>query len=176
MSTSLNHSPVVVGACLLSLVLSAPGADTAPTSLREPLQARAKQEYPELFELYKHLHTHPELSLHEQKTGERLADELKRAGLEVTSAVGGYGVVGVLRNGDGPTILVRTDLDALPVKEQTGLPYASQARATDDLGKEVDVMHACGHDVHMTVLVGTARLLIGLKDRWHGSLVMIGQP
>ena len=176
MSTSLNHSPVVVGACLLSFVLSAPGADTAPTSLREPLQARAKQEYPRLFELYKHLHTHPELSLHEEKTGQRVADELKEAGFEVTTRVGGYGVVGVLRNGRGPTVLVRTDLDALPVKEQTGLPYSSNVRATDDKGAEVDVMHACGHDVHMTVFVGTARTLVSLKDRWQGTLVMIGQP
>ena len=121
-------------------------------------------------------HTHPELSLHEEKTGQRVAEELKQAGLEVTARVGGYGVVGVLRNGSGPTVLVRTDLDALPVKEQTGLPYASQARAVDDQGNEVDVMHACGHDVHMTVFVGVARLLTALKDRWQGTLVMIGQP
>ena len=176
MNELLKRLGICAGACLASLLLCGQDAGGPPASLREEVRGRIDREYPELFELYKHLHTHPELSLHEQKTGERLADELKRAGLEVTSAVGGYGVVGVLRNGDGPTILVRTDLDALPVKEQTGLPYASQARATDDLGKEVDVMHACGHDVHMTVLVGTARLLIGLKDRWHGSLVMIGQP
>src|SRR5205823_3490364 len=121
-------------------------------------------------------HTHPELSLHEEQTGQRVADELKQAGLEVTPRVGGYGVVGVLRNGNGPTILIRTDLDALPVKEQTGLPYASRARAVDDKGNEVDVMHACGHDVHMAVFVGTARLLNGLKNRWGGTLVFIGQP
>jgi hippurate hydrolase len=144
--------------------------------LREPLQARANQEYPRLFELYKHLHTHPELSLHEEKTGQRIADELKEAGFEVSGPVGGHGVVGVLRNGRGPTVLVRTDLDALPVKEQTGLPYASNARTTDDNGTVVDVMHACGHDVHMTVFVGTARSLVALKDRWQGTLVMIGQP
>jgi amidohydrolase len=176
MSTSLKHFPVIVGACLVSFVLSAPGADSSPTSLREPIQSRANQEYPRLFELYKHLHTHPELSLHEEKTGQRVADELKETGFEVTTRVGGHGVVGVLRNGRGPTILVRTDLDALPVKEQTGLPYASNVRATDDKGAEVEVMHACGHDVHMTVWVGVARTLVSLKDRWQGTLVMIGQP
>ena len=176
MSISLKHFPAFVGACLVSFALSAPGADSAPTSLREALEARANQEYPRLFELYKHLHTHPELSQHEEQTGQRVADELKETGFEVTTRVGGHGVVGVLRNGRGPTILVRTDLDALPVKEQTGLPYASNVRATDDKGAEVDVMHACGHDVHMTVFVGTARTLVSLKDRWQGTLVMIGQP
>src|SRR6266496_5206589 len=115
MNISFRKLTVVVGACLVSFALPAPGADSSPTSLREPIQARANQEYPRLFELYKHLHTHPELSLHEEKTGQRIADELKETGLEVTSRVGGNGVVGVLRNGRGPTILVRTDLDALPV-------------------------------------------------------------
>jgi len=116
------------------------------------------------------------LSQHEEQTGQRIADELKETRFEVTTRVGGHGVVGVLRNGRGPTILVRTDLDALPVKEQTGLPYASNVRATDDKGAEVEVMHACGHDVHMTVLVGAARALVSLKDRWQGTLVMLGQP
>ena len=176
MNTTLKHFPVFAGACLASFVLSAQGADSSSTSLREPLQARANQEYPRLFELYKHLHTHPELSLHEEQTGQRVADELKGTGFEVTTRVGGHGVVGVLSNGRGPTILVRTDLDALPVKEQTGLPYASTVRATDDKGAAVEVMHACGHDVHMTVLVGAARTLVSLKDRWQGTLVMIGQP
>src|SRR2546428_8168643 len=162
--------------CLAAGVAFGQNAGSPPASLREPLQPRANQKYPRLFELYKHLHTHPELSLHEEKTGQRVADELKETGFEVTTRVGGHGVVGVLRNGRGPTILVRTDLDALPVKEQTGLPYASNVRATDDKGMEVDVMHACGHDVHMTVLVGTARTLVSLKERWQGTLVMIGQP
>ena len=176
MSTSSKRFPLFIAVYLLSFALRAQGADSSLTPLREGLQTRAHQEYPRLFELYKHLHTHPELSLHEEKTGQRVADELKEAGLEVTSRVGGHGVVGVLRNGRGPTILVRTDLDALPVKEQTGLPYASNVRATDDKGAEVDVMHACGHDVHMTVWVGVARTLVSLKDLWQGTLVMIGQP
>jgi hippurate hydrolase len=167
---------VFVALALATGALSAENPAGAPGPLREQVRSLVNQEYPRLFELYKHLHTHPELSLHEEKTGLRVADELKQAGLEVTTRVGGYGVVGVLRNGVGSTILIRTDLDALPVKEQTGLPYASGVRTTDDKGNEVDVMHACGHDVHMSVFVGTAQLLASLKDRWQGTLVFIGQP
>jgi hippurate hydrolase len=167
---------VFVVLALAAGALSAENPVVPPSSLREQVRSLVNQEYPRLFELYKHLHTHPELSLHEEKTGQRVADELKQAGLEVTTRVGGYGVVGVLRNGVGPTILIRTDLDALPVKEQTGLPYASSVRTMDDKGNEVDVMHACGHDVHMSVFVGTARLMVALKDRWQGTLVFIGQP
>ncbi len=126
--------------------------------------------------LYKHLHAHPELSLQEEQTAARMARELRTLGLEVTEKVGGHGVVGVLRNGKGPTVLVRTDLDALPVVERTGLPYASKVRARDRHGNEVGVMHACGHDLHMTCWVGTARVLTDLKDRWQGTLVFIGQP
>src|SRR6266576_5312175 len=174
MNEFLKRFGAFAGAFLASCVLSAPNAAGPHATLLEQVQSVVYREYPQLFELYKHLHTHPELSLHEEKTGERVAIELKQAGLEVTTGVGGYGVVGVLRNGNGPTVLVRTDLDALPVKEQTGLPYASQARAVDDQGNEVDVMHACGHDVHMAVFAGTARLLNGLKNRWGGTLVFIG--
>jgi hippurate hydrolase len=134
------------------------------------------EEYATLERFYHDLHTHPELSFQEEKTAAKLADELRRLGLEVTPKIGGHGIVGVLRNGPGPTVLIRTDMDALPVKEQTGLPYASRARATDDKGNEVDVMHACGHDMNMTVWVGTARLLAHFKDRWRGTLVFIGQP
>ncbi len=147
-----------------------------PAELRVTIQTEVNQAYPRLFELYQHLHTHPELSRQEEKTGQRIAAELKNAGFDTTEKVGGHGVVGVLRNGTGPTLLIRTDLDALPVKEQTGLPYASTVRATDEKGDSVDVMHACGHDAHMTVFVGTARLLARMKDRWQGTLVMLGQP
>ena len=135
-----------------------------------------KQELPSLVSLYKELHANPELSLHETETAARIAKELREAGLEVTENVGGHGIVGVLKNGDGPVILVRTDLDALPVKEQTGAPYASTKVVKDDLGCEVSVMHACGHDIHMTSFVGTARALSKLKDQWKGTVVMIGQP
>jgi hippurate hydrolase len=137
---------------------------------------RTANQLADLEALYKHLHTHPELSLHEKNSAARLAHELKEAGFEVTEAVGGYGVVGVLRNGKGPTVLVRTDMDALPVIERTGLPYASKVRVRDKDGNEVGVMHACGHDMHMTCLVGTARVLAGMKERWQGTLVFIGQP
>jgi hippurate hydrolase len=133
-------------------------------------------EYDDLEKLYKQIHANPELSLQEEKTAARLAKELKALGFEVTEKVGGNGVVGVFRNGDGPTVLVRTDMDALPVVEATGLPYASKVRARDRTGQEVGVMHACGHDMHMTCWVGTARVLTALKDRWHGTLVFIGQP
>lgn len=149
---------------------------TQVSAPRDVVQAQVRQEYPSLFELYRHLHSHPELSFHEQQTAARLADELRQAGFEVTTGVGRVGVVGVLRNGAGPTVLVRADMDGLPVKEQTGLPYASAVVAKDDQGKETPVMHACGHDVHVTCLVGTARVLAQLKDRWHGTLVLIGQP
>lgn len=134
------------------------------------------RQSPSLVALYQHLHSHPELSFHEAETAKRIAEELRQAGAEVTTGVGAHGVVGVLKNGAGPTVLVRTDLDALPVVEATGLPFASKVTTTDDEGKTVGVMHACGHDVHMTCLVGTARWLAEHKDRWKGTVVLIGQP
>lgn len=133
-------------------------------------------EYDRLEALYKELHAHPELSLQEVHTAARLAQEMRDAGFEVTEGVGGTGIVCVLKNGAGPTVLVRTDMDALPVAEATGLPYSSHARARDRAGNDVGVMHACGHDMHMTVWVGTARALAALRDHWHGTLVFVGQP
>jgi amidohydrolase len=130
----------------------------------------------ELVELYKDLHQHPELSLKEDRSAALMAKALKAAGFEVTEGVGGTGVVGVLKNGDGPTVLVRTDMDALPIVEQTGLPYCSKVMTRDRTGREVGVMHACGHDVHMTCFVGVARVLTAMKDRWAGTLVLIAQP
>ncbi len=153
---------------------AASGADLA--AARGLVLERIDKELPSLEELYKHLHSHPELSFHEEKTGAKVAAELKAAGFEVTEKVGGHGVVGVLKNGPGPVVLVRTDLDALPIKEETGLPWASKAQTTDDAGVTVDVMHACGHDVHMSVWIGTARVLLALKEKWKGTLVFIGQP
>jgi hippurate hydrolase len=131
---------------------------------------------PELIELYTHLHTHPELSRHEVETSKRIAAELAKAGAQVTSGVGKLGVVGVLKNGEGPVVLVRTDMDALPVVEETGVPYASTVKTRDAAGREVGVMHACGHDIHMTSLIGTARWLADHRDRWSGTVVLIGQP
>jgi hippurate hydrolase len=168
---------VQLAACatIAALAWSSPSAAPA-ADVSSRVTSAAAEEYPSLEVLYRDLHAHPELSFQEKTTAETVAAELKKLGLEVTSQVGGYGLVGVLKNGAGPTVLVRTDLDALPVKEQTGLPFASKVRATNNFGLEVDVMHACGHDLHMTSLVGTARLLAKLKDRWNGTVVFIGQP
>jgi hippurate hydrolase len=146
------------------------------TSTVQAIQKRIDAELPGLETLYKHLHANPELSFQEEQTAARMAKELKALGFEVTTKVGGHGVVGVFKNGNGPTIMVRTDMDALPVTEDTGLPFASKVRVRDKEGKEVGVMHACGHDMHMTCWTGTARVLTSLKDQWKGTLVFIGQP
>ena len=126
--------------------------------------------------LYKDIHSHPELSLQEKRTAGLAAERLKAAGFEVTEGVGGTGVVGLLKNGDGPTVMLRADMDALPVKEATGLPYASTVTATDADGNETPVMHACGHDMHVTWLAGASALLAGAKDAWHGTLMAVFQP
>ncbi|HZZ81051.1 MAG TPA: amidohydrolase [Gemmataceae bacterium] len=133
-------------------------------------------EIKSLTALYQQLHSHPELSYEEEKTAGRLAKELTTLGFQVTEKIGGHGIVGVLKNGDGPTVLIRTDMDALPVIEKTGVPYASKVRTRDKEGNEVGIMHACGHDMHMTCWVGTARVLANLKNQWRGTLVFIGQP
>ena len=126
--------------------------------------------------LYVELHKSPELSFHESATATRIATELRALGFDVTTGVGGTGVVGVLKNGAGPTVLLRTELDALPVTEATGLAFASTVRTKDDNGLDVGVMHACGHDLHMAAVVSTARIMAGDRSRWHGTLVVIGQP
>ena len=156
---------------LLAVSSVAHAADAQPA-----VRARVDAELPRLLALYQHLHANPEISFQEVKTAARVADELKQAGFDVTTQVGGHGVVGVLKNGPGPTVLVRTDLDGLPVLEETGLPYASKARTKDDQGNDVPTMHACAHDIHMTSFIGTARVLATLRDRWSGTLVFIGQP
>jgi amidohydrolase len=152
--------------------------------LGNQLDVLVNQQIDSLVATYKNLHSSPELSGHEEKTSAFVANQLRSLGYNVTERVGkysrpewvGYGVVGVLKNGSGPTVLVRTELDALPVEEKTGLPYASKVRTKDDAAQDVGVMHACGHDVHITSLLGTAKTLVELKDRWHGTLVLIGQP
>ncbi|MEZ4771662.1 MAG: amidohydrolase [Bacteroidia bacterium] len=145
-------------------------------SAQNDYMAYIEKDYPYLDNLYKHLHSHPELSFHEKETGARLAKEMRDIGFEVTENLGGYGVVAVLKNGKGPTILIRTDTDGLPVVEETGVDYASTVKVKDDAGNEVGAMHACGHDIHMTVWTGTARLLQSLKKQWKGTLVFIAQP
>jgi amidohydrolase len=126
--------------------------------------------------LYKDIHSRPELSLQEKRTAGLTAERLKAAGFDVTADVGGTGVVGLLENGDGPTVMLRADMDALPVKEETGLPYASTMTATDPNGSETPVMHACGHDMHVTWLAGASALLAGAKDAWRGTLMAVFRP
>ncbi len=147
------------------------------------LAASAERQLPALTETYKHLHRNPELSHHEEKTSALFAAELRKLGYTVTERVGkyqdgsqAYGVVAVLQNGAGPHVLIRTDMDALPVEEKTGLDYASTVRSTNAQGQDVGVMHACGHDIHMTVLLGVAREMVQRKSQWHGTLMLIGQP
>lgn len=131
---------------------------------------------PELETLYKDIHAHPELSMQESRTAKLAAERLRAAGFDVTTGVGKTGVVGVLRNGDGPTILLRADMDALPVKEKTGLPYASVVTATSDAGEAVPVAHSCGHDMHVTCLIGAATILAQTRDTWRGTLLALFQP
>ena len=144
--------------------------------LAEDPKAWVEDNLASLTKLYRHFHTNPELSFHETETAARLAAEWQAAGAEVTTSVGGTGVVGMIKNGNGPTLMLRTDMDALPVSEQTGLDFASRVKVKGDSGAETDVMHACGHDVHMTNLVGVARYLAANKSRWRGTVMLIGQP
>ena len=134
------------------------------------------QFIPKLTTLYVDLHQNPELSTHETQTASKLAVRLQNLGYDVTEHVGGTGVVAILRNGTGPTVMLRTELDALPVEEKTDVPYASKVRAKDEAGNDVPVMHACGHDLHMAALAGTAAIMVKSRDTWHGTLVLIGQP
>ncbi|MBR9920752.1 MAG: amidohydrolase [Bacteroidetes bacterium] len=136
--------------------------------------AFAERQY--LEKLYLDLHQSPELSFYEVETAKRMAAEMEALGLEVHTGVGGNGVVGIMRNGDGPTIMLRGDMDGLPVKEETGLPYASTVTTTDEAGNTVSVMHACGHDIHMSVLIGSARVLHNIRDQWSGTIILNAQP
>lgn len=131
---------------------------------------------PELESLYRDLHEHPELAFHEQRTAAALADRLKALGFEVTTQVGGTGLVAILRNGPGPVVMLRTELDALPIEEKTGLPFASKAKGLDSEGKVVPVAHACGHDLHMTGWYGAATIMARRRAKWHGTLMLVGQP
>ena len=169
MSQFRNLVRISVSVALLVAISPAPGWADATRDWLE-------QNLPPLIELYRHLHRTPELSFQEEHTAARMAAELREVGADVTERVGGFGVVGVLRNGPGKTLMLRTDLDALPVVEQTGLPYASKVRTTDRRGATVGVMHACGHDLHMTNLVGVAQYLAANRDRWSGTCVFICQP
>ena len=161
---------------LFLTALATPLLASAATPLHDTVAQKVAADYPALLSFYTDLHLHPELSLMEKETSAKVAASLRASGYEVTDHFGGYGVVGVLKNGSGPVLLIRTDMDALPVFEETGLPYSSKVRVTDLSGHDVPVMHACGHDLHMTVFTGTARLLASIRDQWSGTLVLVGQP
>lgn len=142
----------------------------------DPLWGQLDGMLPDLEVFYKDVHSHPELSMQEKRTAGLAADRLRAAGFDVTTGIGVTGVVGVLRNGDGPTVMLRADMDALPVEEATGLPYASKATSTDRQGHAVPVSHMCGHDMHVTWLVGATRLLAGARSAWRGTLLAVFQP
>ncbi|MCF8707969.1 amidohydrolase [Rhizorhapis sp. SPR117] len=148
----------------------------AAPAAADTLSDTVKADMPSLMQLYRELHANPELSFHEVKTAAMLAAQARKLGFDVTEKVGGTGVVAVMKNGPGSVLMIRADMDALPVVEQTGLSYASKVRATIDEGLETGVMHACGHDTHMSAWMGTARRLAAMKDQWSGTLVMILQP
>ena len=171
--------------CSLSILsLSVLGVAAPIFAQKADIEKFAESELPSLLAIYKDIHMHPELSWYEERTSGLIAKELRAVGCEVTDKFGkydnpnlkAYGVVGILKNGDGPTVLVRTDMDALPVHEETGLPYASKVTTTNDEGKDVPVMHACGHDAHMSAFIGTARVLQRLKGQWHGTIMFVAQP
>ena len=143
--------------------------------LKAAIETSFEADYPKLDALYKDIHAHPELAFEEVKTAAKLAAEMRALGFEVTEKVGKTGLVAIYSNGDGPTIMVRTELDALPMEEKTGLAYASRDKATWN-GRETFVAHSCGHDIHMASWVGTAKTLVGLKDQWRGTLMFIAQP
>ncbi|MEN2710048.1 amidohydrolase [Sphingomonas sp. NPDC092331] len=161
---------------MLRYLLLATAMSFSTPSAADPVHDATRAALPQLMEFYRDFHASPELSLHEVKTAAKLAEEARKAGFKVTEKVGGTGVVAVLENGPGPVVLIRADMDGLPVTEATGLPFASTVRATNDEGIETGVMHACGHDTHMASWIGTLRNLAAMKAKWHGTVVMIAQP
>jgi amidohydrolase len=162
------RSKLTAAALMLTMV-------TAPAAA-DPLADQVRQDMPSLMAIYRDLHANPELSMQETRSAAKMAAEAKKLGFEVTTGVGKTGVVAVMKNGPGPVLMLRADMDGLPVIEQTGLPFASKVRATSVAGVESGVMHACGHDTHMTTWIGAARRLAAMKSQWSGTLVMIAQP
>jgi amidohydrolase len=161
---------------ILLLITVFPVMNSQKSSLNERIVSSASGGIDSFRDIYTDLHQNPELSLMEIRTSTKMAEQLKKLGFEVTTGIGGYGVVGIFRNGPGKTILLRTDMDALPVKENTGLPYASKVVMKDAKGNENPVMHACGHDLHMTTWLGTLTTLVELKNEWKGTIIAVGQP
>lgn len=173
--TTFQASRIVVMLALL-VALFGPAAGAGAQSQIDTLAEWYTSNARSLLELYHYLHLHPELSLQEEKTAAKMAQELRGLGADVTTNVGGHGVVGILKNGDGKVLMLRADMDALPVAEQTGVPYASKVRVQDQRGATVGVMHACGHDMHMANLIGVARYMAAHKDQWSGTLILLFQP
>src|SRR5271155_755781 len=158
------------------LVLSLSAAFSTASWAQAASSKEVEAVYPDAHALYLDIHQNPELSSHEIQTAAKLAGRLRGLGYEVTEHVGGTGIVAILKNGAGPTVMLRTELDALPVEEKTGLAYASKVHAKDAAGRDVPVMHACGHDLHMASILGTAAIMVHSKDTWHGTLMLVGQP
>jgi amidohydrolase len=167
--------PMLMSAGLCLAAISQANAELDVAKLKTSIETSLEADYPKLEALYKDIHAHPEVAFQEVKTAAKLATEMRALGFEVTERVGKTGLVAIYKNGEGPTILVRTELDALPMEEKTGLAYASRDKA-DWNGQETFVDHSCGHDIHMASWVGTAKILVGLTDRWHGTLMFIAQP
>src|SRR3954464_5619190 len=161
---------------LIAAALAGAALPPAAPAAADPLTDQVKADLPSLMAIYRDLHSNPELSMQETRSAGILAAEARKAGFEVTTGVGKTGVVAVMRNGPGPVLLLRADMDALPVVEQTGLPFASTKRGTSLAGVESGIMHACGHDTHMTTWIAVARRMAAMKGQWHGTLVMVGQP
>src|SRR5215472_2986658 len=167
--------PLLAAFALGSMVALPAHAELDVASLKQSIETSFESEYPKLDALYKDIHAHPEIAFQEEKTAAKLAAEMRAIGFEVTEKVGKTGLVALYKNGDGPTIMVRTELDALPMEEKTGLPYASRDK-TIWQGRETFVTHSCGHDIHMASWVGTAKTLVGLRNQWKGTLMFIAQP
>jgi len=168
-------TPLLASAALCSLLALPAHAEVDVTKLKQTIETSFESDYPKLDALYKDIHAHPELAFQEEKTAAKLAAEMRAIGFEVTEKVGKTGLVAIYKNGNGPTIMVRTEMDALPMEEKTGLPYASRDKQIWN-GRETFVDHSCGHDIHMASWVGTAKTLLALKDQWHGTLMFIAQP
>src|SRR5579871_2080050 len=167
--------PLLASVALCASLPRPSHAELDVPALKAKIETSLESDYPKLDALYKDIHAHPEIAFQEEKTAAKLAAEMRALGFEVTEHVGKTGVVAIYKNGDGPTIMVRTELDALPMEEKTGLPYASHDK-TIWHGRETFVDHSCGHDIHMASWVGTAKTLVALKDQWHGTLMFIAQP
>ena len=170
----MRYVAPLLASAALCLALPAHAELDVP-ALKSAIEASVESNYDHLDALYKDIHAHPELAFQEVKTAAKLAAEMRALGFEVTEQVGKTGLVAIYKNGNGPTIMVRTELDALPMEEKTGLPYASHDKTIWN-GRETFVAHSCGHDIHMASWIGAAKTLVGLKDQWHGTLMFIAQP